>query len=101
MTDSSAHGALDESIVRKIADLARLALDDDEVRTLGRQLVDILAYVELLDEVPTEGVEPTSFAGSRIVYRPPGLRQVLAPGAHLANAPDSADGAFRVPKVIG
>lgn len=46
--------------VLKLAQLARLRLSDDEVSTYQKELAEILGYVELLDSVEVEGLEPTS-----------------------------------------
>lgn len=46
--------------VKKIAHLARLGLTDEEIEKFAPQLTDILNYVEMLSEVDTTGVEPTS-----------------------------------------
>lgn len=46
--------------VRKIAELARLGLTDDEVEKFSGQLTDILTWVEMLNELDTENVEPTA-----------------------------------------
>lgn len=51
---------LSDDDVRKIALLARLGLSDDEVRKFGPQLQNILGYVEKLQEIDTDGVEPTA-----------------------------------------
>ena len=90
----------DKATVRKIALLARLELDDPTLELLGRQLGDILGYVDQLNGVDTSGVEPTVFAGETTRFRPDDLRIRLAPGASLDNAPDHSSGAFRVPTVI-
>jgi aspartyl-tRNA(Asn)/glutamyl-tRNA(Gln) amidotransferase subunit C len=90
----------DPELVRHVAKLARLALSPEEEALLGRQLADILRYVDQLAEVDTTGVEPTAFAGPGGVFREPGLRIELTPQERLANAPDPSAGAFRVPKVI-
>jgi aspartyl-tRNA(Asn)/glutamyl-tRNA(Gln) amidotransferase subunit C len=49
---------VNEALTRKISDLSRIQLTDTEVTTFTSQLKDILAYVEQLSEVNTEGVEP-------------------------------------------
>ncbi len=84
-----------------LAALARLSLTEEEAARLGGQLDEILAYVERLGAVDTEGVEPTVFAGGAGRARPAGLRVELAPGEATAAAADAVDGAFRVPRVIG
>lgn len=88
----------------RIAELARLALTEDERRRLGRQLADILTYVEQVGAIDTAGIEPTSHVQlDASALRPdvpqPSLRREEA----LANAPDAARvaGLFKVPRVIG
>jgi len=52
--------SLSEEEVRKIAELARLGLTDEEVKKFSGQLTDILDFVEQLSELDTENIEPTS-----------------------------------------
>lgn len=49
---------IDEEAVRRLAWLARLKLTDEEVKEYAKQLSRILEYFKVLDEAPTEGVEP-------------------------------------------
>ncbi len=96
--------SLDADTIRRIATLARIRVGDDEVTTLQGELNGILAWIEQLNEVETEGVTPLSGA-ARMTLR---LRaDVVSDGnmrdAVLANAPERAgpDGAFfAVPKVV-
>lgn len=90
----------DPAMVERLARLARLELTEDEVARIGRELGEVLAYVDALTGVDTEGVEPTAFAGSAAPVRPEGLRIELTPGDATANAPDRDGAAFRVPKVL-
>lgn len=90
----------EDELVRHVARLARLALTVDEQQVLGRQLGDILRYVEQLAELDTTGVEPTAFAGPEGASRGPGLRIDLTTDEKLGNAPDREGDAFRVPRVI-
>lgn len=94
--------------VDRIASLARLALTDQERELFGRQLADILSYVEQIAQVSTEGVAPTSHVQfERSVLREDVARPSLTREQVFANAPDRvpaagpAAGLFRVPKVIG
>lgn len=87
--------------VAHLARLARLELTPDEAARLGGQLEQILAYVRRLEQVDTDGVEPTVFAGGGARTRPPGLRVPLAPGEATRDAPDAAGDVFRVPRVVG
>ena len=90
--------------VERIAQLARLALTEDEKALFGRQLADILAYVEQLRDVDTSGVPATSHsltagAGFRDDDPKPSLPRADA----LAAAPDAdlSAGLFKVPRVLG
>lgn len=95
-----------ESDVEKIARLAHLEITDEERRALTSQMASIVAYVEQLNELDTSQVEPATGGltaeGERTdsarydVVLPP-LGQSLA----LDQAPDPAEGHFRVPKVLG
>jgi len=93
--------SLDAATVRKIARLARIRVEDDEVQTLQGELNAILGYVEQLAEVNVDGIEPLS--GGAIMA----LRQredVVTVGdiaeKILANAPDRMGNFFAVPKVV-
>lgn len=90
----------DPATVRHIARLARLELDPATLSRLARELGDVLGYVAQLEAVPTDGVPPTILSGDATRWRAPGQRRPLAPGEHVANAPDHEDGAFRVPRVL-
>lgn len=87
--------------VRKIAHLARLELTEAECGALGGDLNAILAYVEKLGELDTEGVptlEHAAEAGD--TWRDDGNVPSLPQAAALAPAPAHADGCFSVPKII-
>jgi aspartyl-tRNA(Asn)/glutamyl-tRNA(Gln) amidotransferase subunit C len=87
--------------VEHVARLARLALSDDEKERMRQQLDRILGYIAKLNELDTEGVEPTSHAIRMVnVMREDEVRQSLPPEAMLANAPERAGELFRVPRII-
>ena len=87
--------------VEHVARLARLALSDEELERMRHQLDRILGYIEKLNELDTEGVEPTSHAIRMVnVMRDDEVRPSLPPDAMLANAPDPAGEFFRVPRII-
>jgi aspartyl-tRNA(Asn)/glutamyl-tRNA(Gln) amidotransferase subunit C len=87
--------------VQHIANLARLALSDEETDKFGQQLGGILSYVEKLGELDTSGIEPTSHTlAISNVMREDVPRSSLAKDTALANAPDRADNFYRVPKII-
>jgi aspartyl-tRNA(Asn)/glutamyl-tRNA(Gln) amidotransferase subunit C len=87
--------------VQHVAKLARLNLSDEEVATFTGQMADILAYVEKLSELNTDGVVPTSHAvPMENAFREDLVRPSIGVENALANAPDRIEGFFRVPKVI-
>lgn len=88
--------------VEHIAHLARLALTPDEVEQYRRQLSAILEHFETLKQVDTSAVPPTATVlPLRTVMREDAVRPGLSTEDALANAPDRADGYFRVPAVFG
>ena len=92
---------IDESQVRHIAHLSRLRLSDAEVASFARQLGVVLAYVEKLDEVDTDGVEPTAHPlPVRNVFRDDEPAEPLGIDRALANAPAKALSYFKLPKVL-
>jgi aspartyl-tRNA(Asn)/glutamyl-tRNA(Gln) amidotransferase subunit C len=92
---------IDHAEVRRIARLAHLELEDAEVEALTRDLESILDHVALLDELDVSSVEPTAFALEAPAEPREDVPGVCVPNAEaLVNAPDSADGHFRVPQVI-
>jgi aspartyl-tRNA(Asn)/glutamyl-tRNA(Gln) amidotransferase subunit C len=93
--------SVDQATVRRIAHLARIAVEDDEVERLGGELNAILAFVEELSSVDVDGVEPlTSVLPMQMKKR----RDVVTDGGVadevLANAPEREDHYFVVPKVV-
>jgi aspartyl-tRNA(Asn)/glutamyl-tRNA(Gln) amidotransferase subunit C len=87
--------------VEHVARLARLELSDDEKELFTGQMAAILEYVEKLKGLNTEGVQPTSHAvPMENAFREDVSRPAIGLEAALANAPDRADGFYRVPRVI-
>ncbi len=85
-----------------IAALARLSFTGEERERMARDLGEILAYVEKLNELDTEGVEPmVQVPSAENVLREDRLRPSLTPEEALSNAPARMEQFFRVPKVIG
>jgi len=88
--------------VMHVAKLARLALDEGAVELYTKQLGDILTYMETLNRVDTDNVPPTSHATFiDSAFREDEVKASIPPEEALANAPQSEDGSFVVPKVIG
>lgn len=87
--------------VRHVAELAKLALSDDEVALFTGQLSAILDYAELLQQVDTRDVPPTPYVlPLQSVMRDDEPRPSLPNDVALANAPDAANGFFRVRAVF-
>ena len=93
--------AIDAATVRKVAHLARIKTPDDRLEPLAQELNGILSWIEQLQQVNVDGVEPMTAN----VAQPLRLRDdVVTDGAKvdavLSNAPKSADGFYVVPKVV-
>jgi len=93
--------AVDSATVRRIAHLARIAVAEGEVEHLKDEINVMLAFVEQLQEVNVEGVEPmTSVTPMAMKKRHDMVTDGNDAEAVLKNAPQSADNFFLVPKVI-
>lgn len=93
--------SLDKATVRKIARLARLGVDEDRLEPLARELNNILGWIEQLNEVDTEEVEPmTSIAAMKLRWRDDRVTDGDQAETVTANAPARDRGFFAVPKVI-
>ncbi len=87
--------------VKHVANLARLALTDEEVEKMTKQLGDIINYAELLNELDTENVKPTTHVlDLKNVMRKDEPRDWISKEDALKNAPDQKDGQFRVPSIL-
>jgi aspartyl-tRNA(Asn)/glutamyl-tRNA(Gln) amidotransferase subunit C len=87
--------------VDHVAKLAHLLLTGQERETFTRQLQDILAYAESIQALDTSAVPPMSHAGIGERFRDDVPQESLDREQVLAEAPDAAEGFFRVPRVIG
>jgi len=93
--------ALDTDTVRRIARLARIHVDDADLALLADELNNILGWIELLDEVDTDGVEPMTSAVEMVQrLRADAMNDGDLQDDVLANAPEAANGFFAVPKVV-
>jgi aspartyl-tRNA(Asn)/glutamyl-tRNA(Gln) amidotransferase subunit C len=91
----------DADTVRRIAQLARIALADDEVEHLREELNAILAFVEQLSEVNVDGIEPmTSVIPMQMKKRTDMVTDGGIVDEILKNAPAAEDHFFAVPKVV-
>jgi len=96
---------IEEKDIAKVAQLAHLELADEELKVFGPQMAEIIAYIEQLNQLDTANVSPAlggltpegeQTDSSRVDETQPSLGQKTA----LAEAPDPAEGHFRVPKVL-
>ena len=93
--------SVDANEVRHVARLARLALGEDEIGRMVPELNNILKWVEQLEEVDTDGVEPlTAVIENRLRLREDVVDDGNCRDDILKNAPDAQHGFFAVPKVI-
>lgn len=87
--------------VEKVAHLARLSFDPDELDAFTTQLNVILDYVEKLGGIDTSGIEPTFHStGTENVFRQDVVQPSLPPERSLGNAPERENDAFVVPRII-
>ena len=92
---------IDDALVLRLEELSRLELSAPEREKLRKSLNDILAMVEKLNELNTDGVEPLVYineTGSRL--RDDTVKNEITQARALQNAPDKNDNYFKVPKVI-
>jgi aspartyl-tRNA(Asn)/glutamyl-tRNA(Gln) amidotransferase subunit C len=93
--------SVDSKTVRRIARLARIAVDDDQAAAMEEELNALLAWVEQLSEVDVEGVPPmTSVVAQKLKMRQDAVTDGRRRDDVLKNAPLSEDGFFIVPKVV-
>jgi aspartyl-tRNA(Asn)/glutamyl-tRNA(Gln) amidotransferase subunit C len=92
---------IDRPLLDKIAHLARLEFDEKDAEKIMRDLSEIVDWVEKLNEVNTDGVEPlTSMSHEVNAFREGETKDQLDHDRALRNAPRKDDDYFRVPKVL-
>lgn len=85
----------------RVALLARLELNEEEKELFSSQVGNIIEYVDKLNELDIDGVEPTAHVlPIKNVFREDELRPSLPREKVLRNAPRQSDGFYRVPKII-
>jgi aspartyl-tRNA(Asn)/glutamyl-tRNA(Gln) amidotransferase subunit C len=93
--------AIDAATVRKVARLARIAVPEERLDPLAKELSGILQWIEQLGEVDTDGVEPmTSAVAATLPLRDDVVTEGGDASKVLSNAPKSIDGFYVVPKVV-
>ncbi|GAB4272593.1 MAG: Asp-tRNA(Asn)/Glu-tRNA(Gln) amidotransferase subunit GatC [Pararhodobacter sp.] len=92
---------IDLETARRVAKLARIRVPDENLPLLAEQLSGILTFMEQLNEVDVEGVEPmTSVTPMRLKRRQDSVTDGNMQAKILSNAPDAREGFFAVPKVV-
>jgi aspartyl-tRNA(Asn)/glutamyl-tRNA(Gln) amidotransferase subunit C len=88
--------------VKHVANLARLAITEEEAEKFTKQLDAIITFAEQLNELDTENVEPTSHVlDIKNVLREDVPQKGLSQEEVLKNAPEEKDGQFKVPSILG
>lgn len=87
--------------IEHIANLSRITLTVDEKNTFAKQLTNILSYIEKLNELDTDEVQPMAYATSlKNIFREDKLKSSFSRQEILELSPSSTNGFFKVPKVI-
>ena len=93
--------SIDTETARRVAKLARIAVADDALPALASEFNAILGFIEQLNEVDVDGVEPmTSVTPQRLMRRADVVTDGNQQAAVLKSAPDAREGFFAVPKVV-
>jgi aspartyl-tRNA(Asn)/glutamyl-tRNA(Gln) amidotransferase subunit C len=93
--------SIDTETARRVAKLARIKVEDADLPALAQDFNRILGFVEQLNEVDVEGVEPmTSVTPMRLKRRVDEVTDGGQQDKVLSNAPDAREGFFAVPKVV-
>jgi aspartyl-tRNA(Asn)/glutamyl-tRNA(Gln) amidotransferase subunit C len=93
--------SIDAATVRRVARLARIREPNERLEPLAKELSGILGWIDQLNEVDVQGVEPmTSAVAAKLPLREDVVTEGGDAGAILSNAPADAAGFFVVPKVV-
>ncbi|PHP26946.1 Asp-tRNA(Asn)/Glu-tRNA(Gln) amidotransferase subunit GatC [Limimaricola cinnabarinus] len=93
--------SIDTDTARRVAKLARIRVEDEALPALASEFNTILGFIEQLQEVDVEGVEPmTGVTPMHLKRREDVVTDGSQPEKVLANAPDAREGFFAVPKVV-
>lgn len=88
-------------LIKYLESLARITLSEDEEKKVSTELQDILTYIDMLNELDTEGVEAMSHCFPIVnVMREDEVAPSMTPDEITANAPEEQDGCFVVPKTV-
>ena len=97
---------VNEALIRKVAELSRLELNDAEIAEYVKSIGDILRHVDQLSRVNTEGVEPMVYGVDETLRLRPDQAEDFGRDAHghpkvLSSAPEVMYDGFKVPQIIG
>ena len=93
--------SIDIETARRVAKLARIKVEEGDLPALAGEFNAILGFIEELNEVDVEGVEPmVSVTPMRLKRREDVVTDGDQPQKVLSNAPDAREGFFAVPKVV-
>jgi len=93
--------SIDIQTAARVAKLARIRVDEDALPALAQEFNNILGFIEQLNEVDVEGVEPmTSVTPMRLKRREDVVTDGNQPEKIMKNAPVAREGFFAVPKVV-
>lgn len=93
--------SIDQGTAAKVAKLARIRVEEGDLPALAQEFNDILGFIEQLNEVDVDGVEPmVSVTPMRLKRRRDGVTDGNQQAKVLSNAPDAREGFFAVPKVV-
>ena len=88
-------------LIKYLEKLARITLTEDEEKKVGNELQDIFTYIDMLNELDTDGVEAMSHCFPVTnVMREDEVQPSMSADEIVANAPESQDGCFVVPKTV-
>lgn len=88
-------------LIKYLESLARITLSESEEEKVSKELQDILTYIDTLNELDTTDVEAMSHSFPITnVLRKDEVKPSMSPDEIVANAPESQDGAFVVPKTV-
>ena len=93
--------SIDTKTAARVAKLARIKVDEADLPALAQEFTNILGFIEQLNEVDVEGIEPmTSVTAQRLFRREDVVNDGNQQDAVLRNAPDAREGFFAVPMVV-
>ena len=93
--------SIDTKTAARVAKLARIKVDEADLPALAQEFTNILGFIEQLNEVNVDGIEPmTSVTPQRLFRREDVVKDGYQQQAVLRNAPDAREGFFAVPMVV-